>query len=112
MTTLTYPLPHAKSYGSSPLVSTVNFYEHELIFFSPLDLFQEMNANQLVNENVYANVVSRMEELTKWVEAGHTLIGLDLYPAPFQYVHLGRAVPESVENFQPFKQVQLTAKSG
>jgi hypothetical protein len=65
MTTLTYPLPHAKGYGSSPLVSTTNFYEHELIIFSPSDLFAEMNAPNLVNGDVYAEVASQMDELTK-----------------------------------------------
>jgi hypothetical protein len=37
---------------------------------------------------------------------------LGLHPAPFQFVQHNRAFSESIENFRPFNQVQLTAKSG
>jgi hypothetical protein len=112
MPSLMYPLANGQGYGSSPLVSTTNFYEHELIFFLPSELLTEMKVPQLVPDSVYVNVVSRMEELTKWVEAGHTLVVLGLHPAPFQFAMQNRASSEMIENFQPFNRVQLTAKSG
>jgi hypothetical protein len=84
-----------------------------LIFFLPSELLSEMKPpNSLVDGDTYTHVFSRMEELTKWVEAGHTLIVLDLHPTPFQFVQSNRPVSESIENFQPFNKVQLTAESG
>ena len=113
MPSLMYPLPNTQGgYGASQLVSTTNFYEHELIFFLPSDLLAEMKAPQPVSGDVYDNVVSRMQELTKWVEAGHMLVVLGLQPASFRYVQQNRSVTEKVENFEPFNRVQLTAKSG
>ena len=78
MATLTFRI--GKGYATTPLVSTTNLYEHEVLFFSPGSLYVEMKAGKLVDESEHKAVVARMAELVKWVERGHTLIVFGLAP--------------------------------
>lgn len=110
MSTLTFPPQGQSGYFSSPLLSTINFDEHELIFFLPANLLAEMRISQPVQKHIYDHVAARMAQLVKWVERGHTLIVLGLEPAQFHVANIG--AKEGFGDFPPFDQIKLTQKSG
>jgi hypothetical protein len=112
MNTLSLP-PHDgdqyRGYRGSVLLSTTNIDEHELIFFSPRELFAELNASQGVSAKLYQDLLLRMIELQQWVERGHTLVVLGLYPLSFTTEVNG----EILNNRLPLlKEISITAKTG
>jgi hypothetical protein len=112
MSTLTLPPHDGDQYRGSALLSTTNFDEHELIFFSPRELFAEMNASERVSANLYQDVLLRMIELQQWVERGQTLVVLGLYPLSFTTEVNGEILNSTVNRLPLLKEISITAKTG
>jgi len=99
-------------YLGKPLLTTMNLYEHEVLFILPGNLLTEMKANAAVTESVHESVAARMAEIVKWIERGHTLIVLGLSPAPYWFNQGNDTSETAIEQLPPFNKVKLTAKSG
>jgi hypothetical protein len=112
---LSWIVPGATSVGGSPLLSTTNLYEHELIFLSPYALARELWATQqhYVQKDKHEAAVAKMAQLVEWVKKGHTLVALGPTPVPFSVVQYGRTLHEfSVECYSPLDLIKMTPKSG
>jgi hypothetical protein len=106
-------IPTKDGFTSSPLLTTMNLYEHDFLFLVPANLKGELKANQMVPEATHKAMAARMAELVQWVERGHTLVVLGLTPSDYHWQEpRGQAHKMSIENFPPFSNVKLTAKSG
>jgi hypothetical protein len=107
-------IPSHQGYSGSPLLSTLNFDEHELIYLLPKELYGEMNAAQRVSDLSHMGATTRMGELLNWIERGHTLVVLGLSPAAYQWMSNrdGQVYNGSIESLPVLNLVKTTAKSG
>lgn len=112
---LSWIVPGSTSVGGSPLLSTTNLYEHELIFLSPSALARELWTTQhyFVQKDKHEAALAKMAQLSEWVKKGHTLVALGPMPVPFSIVQHGRTLGEfSVERYSPLDLIKMTPKSG
>jgi hypothetical protein len=94
MASLTFK--RGQAYGGSVLLDTTNLYEHDLIYLLWDELLAELNIKAVVHKGMLDRYIARLDELTEWVERGHTLIVLGLRPTPFTWgiggIRTGRAM--------------------